>query len=137
MTTTTFENARIGDRVWSMRRGWGTVRKIDRDTLYPLKVTYQHVGIGSYTLDGLAHVEDITQSLFWDEVVVKAPIKPVPALDVDTKVLVWTDPSVKQRRHFSHFGKDGRIWVFDSGRTSYTKLHRDSITAWPNWELTE
>ena len=132
--TTTFENARIGDRVWCMRRGWGTVRKIDGDSLYPLKITYQHAAIGSYTLDGLAHVEDITQTLFWDEVVFKAPSEPVRDLPVDTEVLVWMHPSEKHRRYFSHFNSSRKIHCFVNGKTSWTTKQTSD---WLYWELRE
>lgn len=67
----------------------------------------------------------------------EVPQKSLPDLEVDTKVLVWTDPSKKYRRHFSHFSRDGHINTYDSGATSFSKLHRNSITCWPHWELVE
>lgn len=66
----------------------------------------------------------------------EAPQKPLPVLEVDAKVLVWADPSKKHRRHFSHFNGD-RICTFDSGATSFSMLHRNSITSWPYWELVD
>ena len=66
----------------------------------------------------------------------EAPTKPLPDLEVDAKVLVWNDTHEKNRRHFSHFS-NGRIYTFDNGTTSFTRLHAKSMTGWPYWELAE
>lgn len=134
--TTTFETARIGDKVWSLWSGWGEVIEIERSESYPIYVSFPNGEYESFTLDGLFSEDDIQQTLFWDEVKIVAPQKPLPDLEVDAKVLVWTDPLKKHRRHFSHFNGD-RINTFDSGATSFSKLHRNSITSWPYWELAE
>lgn len=135
--TTTFESAKVGDPVWCMRSGWGDIRDVGSTERYPISVYFPEVDeFNSYTTDGFYDENHITQSLFWDEVVIVAPEKPLPKLEVDTKVLVWTDPNKKNKRHFSHFNH-GRIYTFDSGSTSFTKLHRDSVTGWPHWELAE
>lgn len=133
----TFENAKIGDKVWCMAEGWGVVDDIVEYCDFPLRVSFPNDGYEMYTLDGIYDNNHKVQTLFWDEVVIKAPTKPLPALDVDAKVLVWTDPRVKQKRHFSHFDEDGRICVFESGRTSYTRIYRSNSTAWPYWKLAE
>ena len=137
MQTTTFETARIGDKVWGIRSGWGEIRATDNLGTYPIAVYFLNGTFEAYTASGLCDEEDVAQTLFWDEVKIDAPHKPLPKLEVDAKVLVWTDPSMKQRRHFSHFSKDGRIWTFDAGATSFTMLHRNSTTAWLYWELVE
>ena len=134
--TTTFETARIGDKVWSVERGWGVIRSLDGGEEYPIKVEFQNGRTPYYTLGGKRLTTQENQTLFWDEVKIVAPQKPLPNLDVDAKVLVWTDPSKKHRRHFSHFNGD-RICTFDGGATSFSMLHRNSITSWPYWELAE
>ena len=135
--TTTFETAKVGDRVWSMGIGWGEILHTSHSARYPIRVQFQKGEYETYTLGGAYDAEVKIQYLFWDEIKFEAPKKPLPNLEVDAKVLVWTDPSVKQKRHFSHFDEDGRICVFESGRTSYTRIYRSNTTAWPNWELAE
>ena len=137
MQTTTFETAKVGDRVWSIEFGWGEILSLGESETYPVKVFWKNQAWESYTLEGKQLARHVCRTLFWDEVKIDAPHKPLPKLEVDAKVLVWTDPSMKQRRHFSHFSKDGRIWTFDAGATSFTKLHRNSTTAWLYWEPVE
>ena len=131
--STTFENARIGDRVWCIRTGWCVVK----DTcphLYSIIVKYENGKIGTYTADGFYNKDDVQQTLFWDEVVIKAPSKPVQDLPVDTKVMVWSNTAPKARRYFSHFNPSGEIECFVNGMTSWTTKQ---TMDWPYWELPE
>ena len=133
--TTTFETAKVGDRVWCMRAGWGEIRDDRRaSAAYPIHVYFSNDEFKTYTVDGLYDADDITQSLFWDEVKIEAPQKPLPDLEVDAKVLVWSDHRcLKLKRHFSHF-ENGVLRAFDRGHTSWTG---GPTSAWPNWELAE
>ena len=45
--TTTFETAKVGDRVWSPVRGWGTIQAIV-DSENPIIVYYGYMGIIDY-----------------------------------------------------------------------------------------
>lgn len=131
--TTTFETAKVGDRVWASVSGWGTIKSID-DSEYPITVYYDNGEYDTYTIDGVLFKDGGLQVLFWDEVVIEAPVKPMPALQVDAKVLVWRDGSrSKFCRHFSHF-ENNNIHVFDGGLSSWTG---NSSAAWDNWELAE
>ena len=135
--TTTFETAKVGDRVWCIRSGWGTI--IDRfrsRAEYPLVVEFDNREQKTYTLWGLLHYKDLNPTLFWDEVKFEIPEKPLPQLEVDTKVLVWVSPVEKLKRHFSHF-ENGLIAVYEQGRTSFTTCDGRNVTCWPNWELAE
>lgn len=139
MKTTTFETAKVGNYVWDIQHGWGTVYAVNPNDDFPIKVTFDNFK-ERYRYSGQAWAwvgsSTLSQSLFWGEVVIEAPVKPMPDLNVDAKVLVWGNNNIKHRRHFSHF-KNGQIFTFDSGSTSFTKLHDDSVTGWPNWELPE
>ena len=134
--TTTFETAKIGDRVWCMRSGWGEIRETDYSARYPIYVCFPNEEFKTYTSGGLYDEGDITRSLFWDEVVIEAPTKPLPDLPVDAKVLVWDDSEQKFRRHFSHF-RNGDFYAFYKGRTSFTADGECDVTVWPCWELVE
>ena len=133
----TFTDAKAGDRVWSITEGWGVIRE-RREPLYqyPLTVDFENGSYRAYTLWGRLYISDLNPTLFWDEVKTETPEKPLPQLGVDAKVIVWKDPARKYRRHFSHFS-GGNICTFDAGATSFSKLHRNSITCWPHWELSE
>ena len=131
----TFTDAKVGDRVWSLTEGWGTI--IDRFSpyiYYPVAVEFDNGAYRTYTLLGRLYISDHRPTLFWDEVVVEAPAKPMPVLQVDAKVLVWNYGSrTKYCRHFSHF-ENNNIYVFDKGLTSWTGI---SKSAWDHWELAE
>lgn len=62
--------------------------------------------------------------------------KPLPDLNLDTKVLVWMDDDSnnKHRRHFSHFDEDGNIYCFNGGVTSWTDKGIDTFS-WDNYEV--
>lgn len=131
--TTTFENARIGDRVWCIRSGWGVVKDICPH-LYSLIIKYENGKIGTYTAEGFYSKDDVQQSLFWDVVKFEAPVKPLPSLEVDTRVIVWNSPSIKFKRHFSHFSPSGNIVCFANRMTSLSTEH---TSEWDHWELAE
>ena len=131
--TTTFETAKVGDRVWSLQLGWGKIIKINDHSSYPVVVEYDSGGSVIFTLDGRLYKNHITQSLFWDEVVIEAPTKPMYDLPVDTKVVVWDYAGRKLKRHFSRF-ENGKLRAFVDGRTSWTG---GATAAWKNWERAE
>ena len=126
---TTFETAKVGDKVWCLYYNkWLTITNIRKEDAYPIKTE-----INSYTLDGRLNTHSI-RTLFWDEVVITPPHKPLPKLEVDTKVLVWEEGSYKTKAHFSHFDSDNEICVFSMGKTSWTK-DNNYTQAWTFWEL--
>ena len=135
--TTTFETAKVGDRVWSIKEGWGEIIEIDYDSDYSLSVKYDISGTDTFTFGGYEFIADPMRTLFWDEVVIEAPQKPLPDLKVDAKVLVWDSKrELARTAHFCCF-EDGKIYTYRSGRTSFTKVSRDHLDGWNYWELAE
>lgn len=74
-----FESAVVGDRVWSMLNGWGTI------LYFGEKLNWFAVGFDDernreedtqYYLDGKRSVDDICPTLFWSEVQITIPSKP-------------------------------------------------------------
>ena len=129
--TTTFETAQVGDKVYHYRYGWSTITNIKKESYYPIIVDYDF----SFTYEGFADKSDSNPSIFWDEVKIVPPSKPLPKLEVDTKVLVWdSEKKVKLHRHFSHFEKNGQIATFAEGRTSWSQGDK-SVVDWEYWEL--
>ena len=127
----TFEDAKVGDRVFHYKYGWKTISHIKEENNYPIIVDHDF----SYTYNGFAEKTDSNPSIFWDEVKIVPPSKPLPKLEVDTKVLVWdSEKKVKLHRHFSHFEKNGKIVTFAEGRTSWSQGDK-SVVDWEYWEL--
>ena len=128
---TTFENAKVGDRVYHYRYGWSTITNIKKESNYPIIIDYDF----SFTYEGFADKSDKNRTLFWDEVKIVPPSKPLPKLEVDTKVVVWdSEEKIKLHRHFSHFEKNGKIVTFAEGRTSWSQGDK-SVVDWEYWEL--
>lgn len=127
---TTFENVKVGDRVWDFIYGWGTITE---DQYYTIRVEFDSPKTMTYRLNGKACI-DHPQRLFWDEIKFEIPTKPLPQLEVDTKVLVgeWKG-RLKCKRYFSHFDEDGYIQCFSDGTTSFTS--GGITTGWSYWEL--
>lgn len=133
--TTTFETARIGDRVWSVDCGWGEVQDTSHSDTYPLLVKFTDGTCIPYTLMGSWRTWRGNQTLFWDVVKIEPPTKPLPKLEVDTKVFVWDVPDARIKGHFSHFNDNGDICIFRNGSTSFTS--RGGTLSWKYWELAE
>ena len=126
---TTFETAKVGDRVWCLLHGWHPIIDTQHNANYPILTRK-----GSYTIDGRNYSNN-GRTLFWDEVVITPPPKPLPKLEVDTKVLVWdNEDKLVRKRYFSHFDNTNNIHVFAQGATSWTK---DLTTKYSNWKLAE
>ena len=125
---TTFENAKVGDRVWCLLYGWQTIESTDFNINYPIATKK-----GTYTYDGKVQLSSQNRTLYWDEIVITPPSKPLPKLEVDTKVLVWDDDqTMKQKRYFSYFDSNSNIYVFVHGGTSWTS---SQTAKYHNWEL--
>jgi hypothetical protein len=79
MNETTFENAQVGDRVWSYAYGWGTVTNHCPDSYtgrYPIVVKFDTgSATGTYTKQGKFTTTE-PQTLFWDEIPIIAPPRP-------------------------------------------------------------
>ena len=130
-----FSNAKVGDRVWSVNKGWGVVEDITNSWAFPIRVSYPEDITELYTEDGLIYLNDLHPTLFWDEIVFEVPKKPLPKLEVDTKVLVWDvdKPKNKLVRYFCSFDASGRVVVFQHGTTSFSCEGYTEI--WSEWEV--
>lgn len=71
-----FKDIKVDDRVWSSSYGWGTLSSIADNTEYPLVIYFEYGEYEFYTRDGRVHIDSKVQSLFWDEIKLKAPPKP-------------------------------------------------------------
>jgi hypothetical protein len=76
MKTTTFENAEVGDRVWDIRKGWGTIFCNHIDGPYPIEVNFDAEANETFTFEGKSYQLDLNSTLFWDELKFVAPEQP-------------------------------------------------------------
>jgi len=82
-----------------------------------------------YADNGKLFNSDKAPDLFYDEVTITPPPRPLPELAVDTKVIVWDDaiPEEKFKRHFAGW-KNRRMLCFNSGFTSWTIPRKNLLT---------
>jgi len=94
-----FEDAKVGDRVWSIVYGWGKIKQADVDIVGPdfkLEVEFlnsrdrneSHIYI-VYTLEGKNGLSDKYPTLFWDEVKITPPPKPKKEVEVDIYMNIY------------------------------------------------
>lgn len=133
---TTFENAKVGDKVWSIRNGDCIISSIDYKSTYPIDTLTENGEEHSFTLAGKYGSSDQLRSLFWSNPNIIAPEEPtrLPTLMVDTKLVVWSDKQSKEHAHFSHFNDNGRCVCFHNGSTSWTTEY---LASWDYWELAD
>jgi len=132
-----FRNAKTGDKVYDIRRGYGVIVNIQEYDMYPITAQIGNL-IEEYTLEGKSHISNEIPFLYWDKPEIIAPPKPLPDLKVDTKVLVWNDNgNIKYKRHFSHFDENGKIYCFLQGTSSFTANNARFYMSWDNCEVVE
>lgn len=125
--TTTFENAKVGDRVYSLAVGWAKIISIEDYSFngYPILLAGDAAKVlRLYNLFGSIYGCG-DQVLFWDKPEIIAPSKPMEAPPVDTLVEVklihgW------YKRYSAGVIEDGYLRVWPDGRTSHTSSDGDS-----------
>ena len=134
-----FRDAKVGDKVWSYRVGWLTIRSIVYSPFpeYTIEAIDSIGLITSYTTEGKERICDIHPTLFWNEFEIpnEAFKKPLPKLEKDDLVWVWNKEDDKCIRFFSHYNPNGSIAVFCSGYDSTASFNLTDN--WDNWELYE
>lgn len=122
------EGIKVGDRVWAWGQGWGVICKLGSIDLYPISVKFDDGVRDDFTKDGVRFRNDKIPSLFWDEIIVTYPPRPVPAVPwdkvpVDTKVMV--DFTSNGTFHPRHYAGNPNTYFID-GQTSFTTVHADT-----------
>lgn len=130
-----FRDVKISERLYSFEYGWGVVISINKGK-FPLQLQFDHSIVSfAYTFDGKGTRMAKNQTLFWDEVKFDIPKKPMPDIDIDTRVLVWDEGDEgKKRMHFKGFTETGRVKCFSGGNTSWTSWDDEGVE-WDYWEL--
>ena len=129
-----FRDVKVDDEVWSIQDGWGVVTNLDTGP-YQLYVKFE-CREETFTLEGKSYVSNLYPTLFWDEIEIKAPKKPLPDLEVDAKILVWNVEGLKKhRRYFKEFTKSGKAVCFVDGHPLWTSCGETDV--WNYWEVVE
>lgn len=91
-----FSKAKVGDKVFSLLYGWGTITYTNFDCTYPITA-----GRSAYTLDGkFLDLPDSKQVLFWGEPSIVAP--PMPPRKVKKYIR-------------GRYTTDGKLYISGSG----------------------
>ena len=128
----TFRNAKVGDKVWNFNtKEWEEIVRIIYNNIYQI-ITDR----SAYTFEGFNNSTHKNPTIFPNEFKIpeEAFEKPLPKLEVDTKVIVW-DNVMGQRlpQYFAHFSHNNKFGCFANGRTSFTT--NGVVVYWDNWEL--
>ena len=133
-----FENAQVGDLVWSDTFGEGVVLSIKDGGV---AVNFNNIVIRTYDLDGCyINGSDIPSLFYRDATSNYLTERPSPKLDwskvpVDTKVCVSHNPELSDRRYFCSIDLAG-VACFVNGATSWSGDNK-CIWIWPYAELAE
>ena len=137
-----FADASVGDKVYSMTGGIGTITNIDYANDHPILVKYDNSKNGdAYSIAGKYYFYFGEPILFyWNEKTKKKCIKkPAKSFNwskvpQDTKVLVSYKPNGPWKpRYFDEF-KNGKCWCFADGATKWSK---NTSTTWKYIKLAE
>lgn len=73
-----FSGCKVGDKVFDVGFGWGTIVVIKGDELFPILVDFDNNAVGAltYTTDGKHSCGQPYPTLFWDEVKIVPPERP-------------------------------------------------------------
>lgn len=71
-----FRDAEVGDKVWSLYKGWGVIIGIKEGAKFPIEVGFGLSGNEYYSVDGKLWNSDLNPSLFWDEIKIVPPPPP-------------------------------------------------------------
>lgn len=71
-----FEDAQVGDRVWDMLRGWGTITHIAPNEKCPIHFVADIDSFSTFTFEGKRNNCDKSPTLFWNEIKFEIPEKP-------------------------------------------------------------
>jgi hypothetical protein len=122
-----FENAQVGDKVYSRLHGEGEITKIYSTLDYPVECKF-NIGDKQYDYSGRYLRSDIEPTLFYrtdtnnfhtDRPQLRVPWKDVP---IDTKILVNEFP-----RYFARFANN-KIIVYPNGTTSFSNQDAPYLT---------
>ena len=110
---------KVGDKVFSYSlQEWGEVISIDTHKTYPLEVRFYYesrstVSVVYYTLDGRCYNESKAPDLFFKEITVEEPQRPLQDKDI---VMCYDDEDYFSRHYYFYDEKNKTTFYFDGKR---------------------
>lgn len=99
-----FKNAKIGDKVWDIRSGWGKITRINNSTIYRINVQFNDGDNESFMLDSKQQRNDILPVLFWDEIKFDIPPKPKQLITKTVECFInLTDNEIKNITNMKNY----------------------------------
>lgn len=95
----TFENAKVGDKVWDIIYGWGNIISVIKDYPFPIMVEFGNGKRTSYKFNGKYNDTDVNPVLFWNEIKIDIPEKPFD-LESELKKLKVQEFKTAERNYF-------------------------------------
>lgn len=131
--TTTFENAQVGDRVYSLIEGWVTIKAMYKGSKKPVCAGTHWYKLDGYYADG----DGGMQILYWDvpEIITPKQTKQAPPVDTLVEVIL-ADMTTLRRYSSGKFDDNGRLMCYQYGATSKT-ADSESWSAWDKWLIVE
>lgn len=107
-----FKNAQVGDRVYDLLKGWGTIVNINPEDNYPIYVNSDIDSFCTFTYDGKRDINDKNPTLFWDEIKFDIPKKPFN-LENELKQLEVQEFKTAERNYFLTWDNAGKSIYYD------------------------
>lgn len=101
-----FKNAKVGDKVYDILKGWTTITSIVKDSDYPIRVTNDDNTWVIFTLEGKRNKEDANPTLFWDEIKFEIPEKPF-SLEDELRRLEVVEFNIENRNYYLYWDNCG------------------------------
>lgn len=110
-----FRNAKVGDRVWHIRKGYGKIYAIDNNSKFRIHVQFEDESNIWFLTDGREFEGDINPSLFWDEINFEIPEK---SFDLKEAFKILEEIEFKEYtdNYYIYYDMEGEELNYDSTR---------------------
>ena len=114
-----FKNAKVGEIVYDMLKGWTTITSIVKDSDYPIRVTNDDNTWVIFTLEGKRNKEDANPTLFRNKIKYEIPGKPF-SLEKELRNLEVVEFNMENRNYYL-------CWDNCSGNIEYYNSNFDEF----------
>lgn len=121
-----FRDAKVGDRVWSIRHGWGEIAQIYAGSF---RVRYDNGATSGMSVMGAEYLSDTNPTVFWNEFPIPDPPKPKRKRVVKAWIFVMRQSGDRTIHYIAdqiYIGTDAPI-----GATVQVRRPGDTLVAGP------
>ena len=132
---------KVGDRVWSLINGFGTVKDIvlEVESEYPVKVVFDSGIRTTYTADGFWHTNHKTPSLFHANQG-KIEFDTDEPIELEDGQPIWvrdSERNVWRPRHFKCRSEKGGVYCYCDGKSKHGTAGEGSTMRWKLFRTTD